>query len=130
MRPFGIFVLLIVLLFMGNSCSYSKEKKHAKGQEPLALSGKTRSTNKDNSGVEGIDYKAGEVLVKFKSHVADMRREQITGLLELETIRIISPLNVYLLKIRSHSPVRDIIEHLQQFEEVEYAEPNYIRKAY
>ncbi|MBW2059415.1 MAG: hypothetical protein JRJ26_18150 [Deltaproteobacteria bacterium] len=98
-------------------------------QERPGLSGKTKKTTRDDFGVEGRDYKAGEVLVKFKPHVADKRRKEIAGSLGLETVRFISRLDVYLMKIRGGLTVREVIERLQRFGEVEYAEPNYVRKA-
>jgi hypothetical protein len=123
-------ILLVASLLIMNSCSPAKERNYSRGQGPVVSPRKAPNTEEDDIGVEGKDYRAGEVLVKFKNHVPDKRKEDLTNLLELEVIRIVSTANVYLLKIRGPVSVKDVIERLETFDEVEYAEPNTIRTAY
>jgi hypothetical protein len=73
-------------------------------------------------------YASGQVLVKFKDSTQKETIEAIQRQLHLETIRIISRPNLYLMKIQSGSSVEDVIKHLQEFKAVEYSEPNYLRR--
>jgi len=79
------------------------------------------------SGVKKQDYMEGEVLVKFRNDANRQAIEKIIRDLDLEIIKVVSVPNLYLLKIRSDSTVQESINHLKQFEEVDYSEPNYIR---
>jgi hypothetical protein len=79
------------------------------------------------AGGETKNYVPGEILVKFRDGTSDQIKEAIQKEVHLETIRIVSKPNLYLLKILDGSSVESVIERLGKFKEVKYAEPNYIR---
>ena len=73
------------------------------------------------------DYVPGEILIKFKDGTDDLTIKTIQKVLHLETIRLVYKLNLYLMKILDGTSIEDVIERLQNYEEVKYSEPNYIR---
>ena len=115
-----VLILLSVLVFITVSCQGNPDAQP--GLE------KTEAVNRGISGVKKQDYREGEVLVKFRSSVNRTEVEKLIKGLDLEIIKVVSAPNLYLLKILSDSTVLEIIERLRQFEEVEYSEPNYIRR--
>ena len=78
-------------------------------------------------GGETKNYVSGEILVKFRDGTTDQAKEAIQRKVHLETIRLISKPNLYLMKILDGSSVESVLERLGTFKEVKYAEPNYIR---
>ncbi len=66
-------------------------------------------------------------MVKFQAGTSEKTIQAITGELHLETIRIVSKPDLYLMKILDGSSVESVLERLHNLEEVEYAEPNYMR---
>jgi hypothetical protein len=46
--------------------------------------------------------------------------------MKLETIKIISKPNLYLMKILDRSSIEQVIDNLNKYSEVEYSEPNFI----
>lgn len=117
-------LLLIIITLAALSCSGLES--HEDSNSPVGLE-KGEAVDQDASGVENPAYKAGEVLVKFKKHVAAARVEEITGELGLEIIREISAASLYLLRIQGDATVPDVVKRLGRYEEVEYSEPNYFR---
>ncbi len=75
------------------------------------------------------DYVSNQVLVKFKAGTEQHTIDSIQYELYLTTIREFSSPNLYLMKIPDASTVEKIIENLIKYEEVQYAEPNYVIKA-
>ena len=74
-------------------------------------------------------YVPNEVLVKFKSDASPKTIERIQTELKLETIREFRSPNLFLMKITDGTGVEAMIDRLQIYDEVEYAEPNYVVKA-
>lgn len=124
MTPIKTLVLVVILISSTASCSGPL------GQEtpdtPVGRQGR-EAAHEEPSEVQKPRSKAGEVLVRFKNHVTPERAGQIIGDLELEILRAFSVPNLYLLKVPDNSTVFDLIERLGQYEDVEYAEPNYFR---
>jgi hypothetical protein len=54
-------------------------------------------------------------------------KEAIQKEVHLETIRLVSKPNLYLMKILDGSSVESVMERLRNYEDVQYSEPNYIR---
>ena len=73
------------------------------------------------------DHVPAQVLVKFKEGPQEPTIEAIQRQLHLQTVRIISRPNLYLMKIQNGFSVQETIKRLQEFKAVEYAEPNYVR---
>ena len=75
-----------------------------------------------------VPYRPGELLVKFKGGVSQKRIQEINTVLGTKTIQFFESSGVYLLKIRSENSVEITVRKYTELPEVEYAEPNYIRK--
>lgn len=81
-----------------------------------------------------IDYKPGEVLVKYKSSEINLDKtlgRAEAGIFEytkkLKKVKESRRGNIALLKIKDNKSVKDKIEELEKDKRVEYAEPNYKR---
>jgi hypothetical protein len=74
------------------------------------------------------EYVPGEVIVKFRTGVAQARIEALLRELKLEVRKSLGMGGTYLLRITDGSAVPDTIERLGALEEVEYAEPNRITR--
>jgi hypothetical protein len=72
-------------------------------------------------------YAPAQVLVKFKEGTQPQEIEAIQRELHLQTLRIVSKPNLYLMKIQDGFSVQEIVSRLKGFKAVEYAEPNYMR---
>jgi hypothetical protein len=117
-------LFVIILILETGACSGPHGQESS--DSPVGLKGR-EAAHEETSEVQRLPSKAGEVLVRFKSHVTSERVGQIIGNLDLEIIRAFSVPNLYLLKIPDTSTVPDAMEHLRQYEDVKYAEPNYLR---
>ena len=128
MRVFKIISSAAIAFLMITSCTASKLQNNTSspGDKKLLALEDGKEGRKTGFGVEGKDYKAGEVLVKFKKDISKEAVEKIAKDSGLEIIRVVSPPNLYLLKIAGDSTVENTINVLKKFEEVEYSEPNYI----
>jgi thermitase len=74
------------------------------------------------------EYAAGEVLVKFKANVSLAEAKSLHRRLESKILKHFERINVDLVKIREGWTVEKAIEAYQADPNVEYAEPNYIRR--
>ena len=79
------------------------------------------------SGRKTEDHVPAQILVKFKEGTQEPTIEAIQRQLHLQTVRIISRPNLYLMKIQNGFSLQETIKRLQGFKAVEYAEPNYVR---
>lgn len=73
------------------------------------------------------DHVPAQVLVKFGEGTEEQTIEAIQRELHLQTVRVISRPDLYLMKIQDGFSVQETIKRLQEFKAVEYAEPNYVR---
>jgi hypothetical protein len=76
---------------------------------------------------EGL-YSPGEILVKFRDGTDPETIARIQREVSLETVRVISSPNLYLMKILGRTSVEETIQRLQRYDEVVVAEPNYVRR--
>jgi len=74
------------------------------------------------------DYAPDEVFVKFKQGTDKHTIEVIRRELHLETIRVFSTPDLYLMRIQDGTSVEKIIKQLENFKDVLYFEPNYAIK--
>lgn len=91
-------------------------------------------TDADRTGIpqpqdQPPQYVPHEVLVKFNSDTDLQTIARIQAELKLETIRKFHSPNLFLMKITDGASVEAIIEKLQTYRAVKYAEPNYVVKA-
>ncbi|MEW6068218.1 MAG: type II secretion system secretin GspD [Nitrospirota bacterium] len=73
-------------------------------------------------------HEEGELLVKFEDEVTE---ERINEILSAEGASIkadLQPKGLYLIKLKEGQSVKEAIKVFNKYEEVEYAEPNYIMK--
>lgn len=73
------------------------------------------------------EYVKDEVIVRFKDTVTEERIKEISTSLSCVIIRKIGPTKTFLIKIKTGGDVKEIIDKYKQFEEVEHAQPNYIK---
>ena len=120
---------LLVIFFLAISCA----DRHPEAQEKAASHPQAIEIHGSDqpklspAGGETKNYVPGEILVKFRDGTTDQAKKAIQKAVHLETIRIVSKPNLYLMKILDGSPVEGVMERLGTFKEVKYAEPNYIR---
>lgn len=81
-------------------------------------------------GMEHENYIPGEILVKFKDGTDEKTIQAIQKQLHLETIRLVSKPNLYLMKILDGSSVERVMERLRNYKDVMYSEPNYVVTIY
>jgi Fervidolysin N-terminal prodomain len=122
-------IQLLVILIISTSCGTQHQEAQDKLQpHPQAIEIQGNNQPKlSPAGGETKSYVPGEILVKFRDGTTDQTKESTQKEVHLETIRIVSKPNLYLLKILDGSSVESVIERLGKFKEVNYAEPNYIR---
>ena len=120
---------LLVIFLLTISCAdghLESQEKAASHPQAIEIQGSDQP-KLSPAGGETKNYVLGEILVKFRDGTSDQIKEAIQKEVHLETIRIVSKPNLYLLKILDGSSVESVIERLGKFKEVKYAEPNYIR---
>ena len=124
----NIFQSLIILLFVISCSGQNMEPNEEVSRHSQAAKTKSQEQQK-LAPVEkkSKGYVPGEILVKFKDSTSAQAIKNIQRELHLETIRLVYKPNLYLMKILDGSSVESVIERLQNYEEVKYSEPNYLR---
>ncbi len=120
---------LLVIFFLTISCAdhhLEAQEKAASHPQAIEIHGSDQP-KPSPAGGETKNYVPGEILVKFRDGTTDQTKKAIQKEAHLETIRIVSKPNLYLMKILDGSSVESVMERLGKFKEVKYAEPNYIR---
>jgi hypothetical protein len=126
LNPVSIFLLVIVMIFSSSTCQ--KNINLYRGGVTEAATDNGQKRDGFMRGNEGQEYKAGEVFVKFKPDVRMETVEDIAREYKLEIIKIVSPPNLYLFRIRAESSVPEMVQNLNRLDAVAYAEPNYVFK--
>jgi hypothetical protein len=128
MRRTNIIQLLVIFLLTISCADRHPEAQEKATSHPQAVEIQASDQPKlSPAGGETKNYIPGEILVKFRDGTTDQTKEAIQKEVHLETIRIVSKPNLYLMRILDGSPVEGVMERLAIFKEVQYAEPNYIR---
>ena len=120
---------MIVILLLIISCAdrhLEEQEKEASHPRAIGIQGGEQPKLSPEGG-ETKNYVPGEILVKFRDGTTDQTKKAIQKEVHLETIRIISKPNLYLMKILDGSSVESVMERLRNYEGVQYSEPNYIR---
>ena len=120
---------VLVIFFLTISCADGQPETREKAishPQPGEIHGSDQPKLSPATG-ETKNYVPGEILVKFQDGTSDQTKEAIQKEVHLETIRLVSKPNLYLMKILDGSSVESVMERLGKFKEVKYAEPNYIR---
>lgn len=122
MSRYGIVAVSILLLFEPAIAEMPDRGKGATPSHPQRDI--SHGCERQGKGKQP-QFAQGEVLVKFKSNVT---RERIDGILKacgLSIIKRIESIGVYRLKIPPGSTVKEMVDALNEYPQVEYAEPNY-----
>jgi hypothetical protein len=77
-----------------------------------------------------LQSETGEILVKFKDGTDEKTIQAIQGELQLETIRLVSRPNLYLMKILDGSSDETVMQRLRNYEGVILSEQNYVVTIY
>lgn len=124
--------LLLIYAFCVLSCTTaqgsatSKEQNtEPKQQRVLSPANKMQITDNDTPKTKQ-QFKAREVLVKFKPGTSQAIMEKIADHYKLEVIKIVSVPYLYLYKITDNESVQEVITALKKVDTIEYSEPNFI----
>jgi hypothetical protein len=123
-----IIFLCLTIAFFAYSCQGQKSdlKEDTANQENLSEAAEAKPQESAPIGKESPQYVPGVILVKFKDDTSSQSIEKIQKSLDLSTIKIVSKLNLYHMRILNDASVEEVMKRLLQFSEVEYSEPNYI----
>lgn len=114
------FILVLAAACVGQG----KEMGARGGSEMQTMENKAMEPREAERG----RYAPGEILVKFRDGTDEGTVARIQQEAHLETIRVVSRPNLYLMKIVDGTPVAEMVERLRRYGEVAYAEPNYVRR--
>jgi len=128
MNRSNIIQFLIILVLTLSCASQSPEGQEKLAQPPsdIEIHGSDQPKLPPPGG-ERKNYVPGEILIKFHDGTSEKAIQVIKRDLHLETIRVVSKPNLYLMKILDGSAVENVVERLRGYEEVKYSEPNYLR---
>jgi len=85
-----------------------------------------RFVTKNRYNQNGLEFRADQILVKFKPSLPDIEIESIIAAYQTDKIRRIPKLNIYQLKVPEGFSVQETVHAYSMNPDVEYAEPNYI----
>jgi serine protease len=93
-----------------------------------ALGNPTHAANIVRAAMDGLDWVAGEVIVKFRDELPGFAAEQLASrVLARERPTRFTPLgDAVLIDLQNMTDVQSVVSVLRAQPEVEYAEPNYI----
>ena len=80
------------------------------------------------AGEEERRYVPGQVLVKFRDGTDAGTIARIQREVHLETVRVVSSPNLFLMRLVDQASVEETVRQLQMYNEVVLAEPNYVRR--
>jgi len=129
---FGFCVLAgLIFLILPLACNGHNDNNNLKSNKKTTESGIKKA---DQAGIaqpqaQQHEYVPHEVLVKFNPDTNPETIARIQAELKLEKVREFRSPNLFLTKITDGTSVEAIIEKLKTYEEVKYAEPNYVVKA-
>ncbi len=86
----------------------------------------TSSVIPTNKELSKEDYVKDELIAKFKEGATEVRIKEIISSLGCEIIRSIGSTKTFLIKIKTGEDVEEMMGKYRQFDEVEYAQPNYV----
>jgi hypothetical protein len=123
------FIHWLLLTFLTMSCtgSATPPEEHPTGAVQAGGVQGQDDLKSGPSGRKSEDHVPEQVLVKFWDGTQKQTIQAIQTQLHLQTLRIISRPNLYLMKIQNGFSVQETIKRLRQSKAVEYAEPNYVR---
>jgi len=115
----------LIIAFLVTACVEQDVKINDKSSESLRSMAVEKEEQRKVS-CKG-KYIPGEILVQFKDGTERNTIDVLQKKFHLKTKRILTPPNLFLMKILDGSSVGSVMERLRNCEEIQYAEPNYIR---
>ena len=124
-----IIMIPIAIFYMVAACA-SQDQHEAKERIEVhsmhaAGAGETWMTS--DGATTGRPYVPGQILVRFRNGIEAKEVERIQSEAGLQTLKVVSAPDLYLMKITDGSAVEDMLVRLKKYPEIVYAEPNYIR---
>lgn len=96
-------------------------------KEAEQLSKLTDNKKADYARTEEM-FVQGEALVKFRDAVEDRRVLEILAAEGASVISVLTPRGPHRIQLKKGQDVRDAVKVFNKYEEIEYAEPNYLMK--
>lgn len=127
-KPLSV-VIILLMVFSLMSCG-SDKTSNVSSLSSSNISPKKIDAQSILSQMERGKYKDGELLVKFKAGTltaSTLKAHQSVGATVLKSFKIIP--NLELVKLPNDTSIKDAVLKYMSDPLVEYAEPNYIRKA-
>lgn len=119
----------IVTLITVSCAGYATEPEHVPARPVGSTEAQCGKDPTEPSKDKRNSHAPAQVLVRFKKGTQPQAIDAIQRELHLQTLRIVSKPNLYLMTILNGFSVHDIVTRLKVFKAVEYAEPNYVRTA-
>lgn len=89
---------------------------------------KNPATSNSNNSKQKIQFKKDQLIVKFKKRTSSDSKSRINKKIKVNSIKKYKKLNVELVKLPKKVSVEQALNYYRNLPEVEYAEPNYVRK--
>lgn len=127
-KPLSLLLILLMVTFL-ISCG-SEKASNVSSTSSSEITTKKLDAQAIISQMEKSKYNEGEVLVKFKSGTltaSSLKTHQSIGATVLKSFKIIP--NLELVKLSANTSLKDAVIKYMADPLVEYAEPNYIRRA-
>ena len=122
-----VLVMLFVVYSVFTVRGMGSNKKSSNQSQPTNSQEK-KQYQLINKGTKQKNYVPDQVIVKFTDGTDIQTIKAVQTEIRLEIIKLIYKPNVYLMKILDDSSVESVIERLQNYKEVKYSEPNFIRR--
>lgn len=123
-------IYLVLVLLLASCGSDNASSLSSYGSREVNVSSAGVAVESILSGLDKGTYKEGELIVKFKSGVvaaSSLKTNQVVGATSLKRFSIVP--NLEQVKLPVGLSVRDAIKQYMDDPNVEYAEPNYLKRA-
>ncbi len=115
---------------LGNRKAKSTTPAPSQQELPLSPSQSTPKHSSTNQPASNPDHVAGQLLVSLKPETKASKRREIFAKLGIKEKTKVGSTELYLVEVPSASSLDSIIETLQNFPEVRFAEKNMTVKTY
>jgi hypothetical protein len=115
---------IAILVVLAVSCAGQESRARRVGDSEV----QTMESKMSATGEVERRYAPGEVLVKFRDGTDAGTIARIQREVHLETVRVVSSPNLFLMRIVDQASVEETVQRLQIYNEVVLAEPNYVRR--
>ena len=122
----GLIFFILPLACNGQNNNNNLKSKNKTIESNIGSAGQAGNSQSQDQPRQYVPH---EVLVKFNPDTDPQTIARIQAELKLETIRQFRSPNLFLMKSTHGATVEAIIERLNTYQAVKYAEPNYVVKA-